>query len=56
MLLISPGLMSGVRDKPGGVVLLGEASIHLNTVHLVLKHPIAQCHLQKKEKAHTQQK
>lgn len=31
--------------KPGGVFLLREASFHLDAVHLVLKHPIAQSHL-----------
>lgn len=31
--------------KPGRVFLLREASFHLNAVHLVLKHPVAQSHL-----------
>lgn len=58
MLLASPDLwrFNGVRDKPGGVVLLREASLYLNAVHLVLKHAITQCHLQRRTHTHNRKK
>lgn len=43
-------------DKPGGVVLLREASFHLDAVHLVLKHPITQSHLQWRTHTHKKKK
>lgn len=43
-------------DKPGGVVLLREASFHLDAVHLVLKHPITQSHLQWRKHTHKKKK